>query len=163
MPLNPSGLQSALEDMMGVHRPATAPAAAKRWSEIYDDYAKNATSPVGGSPISTAAGKAAMEGALVGAFSGKALPATLGALASAIIAYWTPTIFSGPVPGTTIPAAAGPALQAAIAAGGPPLAVSKAPAKAAAAVYAAAFDAASRLVLVSHPIPPGPPVVGPIS
>lgn len=165
MALDVGALKTSIEDL-GVHYPTSPADAARRWAAAYGGYAAHATSCAGGSPASVAAGQAALEGLLLAAFSAPPSPAsapqTVQAFAGGLLAFWTITLFSGPVPGVAVAAVGAAALTIALPVAWAANLAARAPNAAAAQRQAQALDAATRLVVVTHPIPVTP-CSGPIS
>jgi hypothetical protein len=144
--------------------PRTYEEAAKRWAEAYATYAKDAQSPLGGSPATLAAAQAALAAALAPVFATSRDPVTTSArIAAALTQFWLtpPVAFTGTPPGLVTAVLGTAALAAALPPLGASMARSHASADQAMGQLAAAFDAFTRTVIVLHPVVPAP-VVGPI-
>lgn len=164
---DPDALTHSIVNLMA--SPGEAPDMARKWSRAYASYAADASTPLGGSPLSSSleAAQATLEGALTGIFSNplSLLPQTAALMAAAFTAFWfLPPVatLDGAFPGVVTAVAGTALLQAALIAAWLSNLASRAGAEQAAVGVAAALDAFSRTVVVTIATVPSP-TVGPLS
>jgi hypothetical protein len=120
---------------------------------------------LGGSPAALDAGQAVLQQALTVTFATSVDPVTTASqMANAFTAFWflPPVVFSGTPPGLVTAVGGTAALAVALPAIWLSNQLSKLTTEQSAQAIAAALDAFSRTVIVTHPVVPTP-VVGPIS
>jgi len=155
MPLVKSTLANGLESVFN-NNPSSVAEAAQKWAQAYVSYASAAMTSTGGSAVNAMAGLGTLTGAFTGALQAQASPASAGAMAAGVTAFWLSIIWAGPATGVTV-SPGNAALATALAAVFSNLGKLSASEKANA--IADAFDAGAKLVMVLDTIPGAPPVV----
>jgi hypothetical protein len=161
MPLDPSKLQGDLRAIFQ-NPPTDVGQTGQRWAQAYVNYAGDAITLQGGSPVGLDAGKPLLAQTLATLFAIPLSPppATAANIAAALTAFWFLPPVATSDPGI-VTAVAGTALLAtALVTVWTANVAAQASADQSAAAIAAAMDAFTRTVIVT--IPPVP-IIGPLS
>lgn len=165
MPLDSSKLRSSLRAIFD-NPPPDPGQTGQRWASAYVDYAGDAITPLGGSPVGLDAAKPLLAQTLAALFAVPLSPppATAAQIASALTAFWfLPPVITSDAPPGVVTAVAGTALLATALVGvWLTNILSSASNDQAAGAIAGVMDAFTRTVIVTIPIVPTP-VVGPLS
>lgn len=160
MALDPNKLRQALTGL----QQQSPVMAGYAWAKAYADYARDAISIAGGSPLGVDLAQPLLGSTLAGIFSVSKDPFTTAQqMAAAFNAFWflPPMIFSGASPGVVTAVPGVLALPLALTATWATNLAAKAPADEASQRIAQDLDAFTHSVVVAHTGPP--PVVGPIT